>query len=265
MPMLHNSDLSMLGGCPQMYELRKVEGIIIPPSCAMVAGTGTHKSAATNLTHKRDEGEPISLDDAKDAARDATTEEIETGGVYLVGDEQKEEKKLTAGAVDAAVTMAAAHHTSIAPTIAPKRIEEAFVVDIKGKDLQLAGTIDVQETNGAIRDLKTTAKSPSANVADRSVQLTMYHLGASYCFDEPAQMQLDYVVNLKSGPKIMALPTTRTKDDWRGLLLRVDTCHNQIKSGIFPPTTPDNWRCSEKYCGYYNDICPYGRRKRVTA
>jgi hypothetical protein len=181
-----------------------------------------------------------------------------------VGDEQKEEKKLAAGAIDAAVTMAATHHASIAPTIEPKRIEEAFVIDIKGADLSLAGTIDVQQTNGHINDLKTTAKSPSAGVADRSIQMTMYHMGASVSFGQtPEQLQLDYLVNLKSGPKVVTQTTTRTQDDWLGLLMRVETCHDVIKSGLFPPTNPDNWWCDERYCGYYNDVCPYGRRKRV--
>jgi hypothetical protein len=72
-----------------MWAFRKVERIIVPPTLSMVAGNGTHKSAAVNLTHKRDKGEAIPLDDAKDAARDATKDEIESGGVYLVGDDQR--------------------------------------------------------------------------------------------------------------------------------------------------------------------------------
>jgi len=33
-----------------------------------------------------------------------------------------------------------------------------------------------------------------------------------------------------------------------------------IKTGIFPPTNPDSWWCSEKWCGYWDDVCPFGRK-----
>jgi len=263
MPVLHTTDLGYMGKCPRMYLYRKVEGLIISPSIPMIIGTATHRSAAVNLTHKRDEGDEIPLDSAQDAARDATKEEIDTKGVYLVGDETKEEKKLTAGAIDAAVNLATAHHASIAPRIAPKRIEESFMLDVPTHGIQLAGTIDVQQDDGRINDLKTSAKSPSPGVADSSVQLTMYDMAATKCFGaKPPELQLDYLVNLKGGPKVVMQTTTRDKGDWQNLLNRVEVCHNVIKAGIFSPTSPDNWWCSEKYCGYYEDVCPYGRRKR---
>jgi hypothetical protein len=56
--------------------------------------------------------------------------------------------------------------------------------------------------------------------------------------------------------------TERSDEDYRQLLMRVDAVTAAIEAGVFLPTTPDNWRCSPKFCGYY-DTCPYGRRKRV--
>lgn len=264
MSRLHASDLTTMGRCMLQWYYRKVEGLIIAPSIAMISGTACHKSVALNLSHKRDnQGEPIALDDAKDAARDAAKAEIEDG-VYLVGNEQMEEESLTAGAIDQAVTSAAEHHRSIAPEISPARIEEPFLVDVSGADLQLAGTIDVVESDSNLRDLKTTGKTPSAGTADKSLQLTMYYLGAKVCFKEPKKMTLDYIVNLKSGPKVVQQATTRTSDDIRGLLDRVSVCNDVVKAGNFVPTNPDNWWCGEKYCGYWRDVCPHGRRNKTT-
>lgn len=35
------------------------------------------------------------------------------------------------------------------------------------------------------------------------------------------------------------------------------------KTGLFPPTGRGTWKCSEKWCGYF-DICEYGRKSRTS-
>src|SRR5258707_8889061 len=97
-------------------------------------------------------------------------------GVYLDGDwddatEQEARKESSQVAAD----LAYVHWRHVAPNIHPTHVAREFVLDIDGSDIQLAGTIDVQEA-GKIRDTKTSKKSPSQDEAFRSPQLTMYSM-----------------------------------------------------------------------------------------
>jgi hypothetical protein len=114
-----------------------------------------------------------------------------------------------------------------------------------------------------IRDTKTSAKSPNEDVAHTSEQLTGYAL-ASHVIDGklPDVVALDYLVDLKRETKNVTRESTRTMGDVGVFLNRFANAVNAIKSGIFIPTKPDDWRCSQKWCGYFN-ICPYAKRPKL--
>jgi hypothetical protein len=114
-----------------------------------------------------------------------------------------------------------------------------------------------------LRDLKTKAKTPKENDADNSIQLTMYSMAVKVLDGvAPESIHLDTLVDLKTGPKLDVQTTTRGPDDWKALMHLVVEVNTAIEKGVFLPTTPDNWVCSEKFCGYWKDVCPYGRRNR---
>lgn len=261
---LHQSQIDTFFRCPMQYYFRYVEDRIVPPGVALVAGTATHKtSLEIDLAHKRATGELLDLATIQDAARDAVNEAWDTRGVALDDEERARGEATVKGeTVDKAVALSTYHHNELAPLRDPVHIERPWLLNVKGTNLQLQGTIDLQEPT-TLRDLKTASKSPAQDRAQKSLQLTMYHMAATILDKTPPQtLYLDTLVDLKRGPQAVIQETTRTKAHWTQLLHRIEVMLDAINKGVFLPTTPDNWVCSAKYCGYWKDTCPFGRRGR---
>lgn len=145
--------------------------------------------------------------------------------------------------------------------------------------LDFAGEQDITEEyeeNGqqilVVRDTKTSGKSPTKSLmdgsdkpgfADDSEQLTAYAV-ASHVIDGklPDLMVLDYLVRTEAGNKFYKpTKTVRDMNDINTFLNRFANAVHAIRSGIFVPTKPDDWRCSKKWCGYF-DMCPYAKRPK---
>jgi hypothetical protein len=113
-----------------------------------------------------------------------------------------------------------------------------------------------------IRDTKTSKKTPSEDEADKSTQLSGYAVAATAIYGKtPDALALDFLVDLKRGTEYAPRFTTRTPDDDAVFFNRLANAVNTIKSGIFTPTKPDDWRCSKKWCGYF-EVCPYAKRPK---
>jgi hypothetical protein len=145
----------------------------------------------------------------------------------------------------------------------------------------LAGTIDIHEkfdgarmirneedemlarsVENVVRDTKTSGKSPAAGIADESDQLTEYALAIHVLEGRlPDRLVLDYLVSTKT-PKIVSVPTTRTEDDIEVFYNRLVATIYSIHTGVFVPTKATDWRCSQKWCGYF-DICPYAKKPKT--
>jgi hypothetical protein len=54
--------------------------------------------------------------------------------------------------------------------------------------------------------------------------------------------------------------STRDAADIEQLKGRMALTLAAIQTGVFPPTNPDNWWCSERWCGYWDGICPFGKK-----
>lgn len=113
-----------------------------------------------------------------------------------------------------------------------------------------------------IRDTKTSGKSPSANVADESHQLSAYAL-ASQVLDNtlPDAVKLDYLIDLKRETKTMTVESTRTGPDLSAYLNRIVNAVATIESGMFTPAPNAAWWCSAKWCAYHNQ-CPHVVQKK---
>jgi hypothetical protein len=263
-PALHKSMVGCFERCPRQYMYRYCEGLILPPAVAMIVGTGVHVSSAKDLTAKRDTGTLLPEKAVAEAAYDAVNAEFEKPVGVALDDEERllGEKRVRGEAVDSAVGLARLHHKELAPKIQPKHIERPFTAPLKDHPFDLSGTIDLQEVDGTLHDLKTRAASPPATLADTSLDLTFYGL-AAWSLDgmPPMRMTLDCLVKTRT-PKIVQLTTTRSKAAYNALLLRVELVNRAIESGVFPPCGPDSWNCCEKWCGFFS-ICPFGKAARV--
>ena len=263
-PQIHKSMIGMFDRCPKQYEQRYVEGLRIPPASAMIVGSGVHGSAELDLRAKRDIGHLLPDDAIRDAARDSLNTAWDKEGVAL-DDEEKMlgEKIVKAEAMKMTIALAVLHHDDLAPRLEPLHIERPFTVELKGFPVDLSGTIDLQESNGTVRDLKTRKASPPAGLADASLDMSCYGLAAKALDGEsPKMLAMDFLVKTKT-PKLVTQETTRSEAAYRAFLMRVEVVSRAIESGIFPPCSPDNWCCSPRWCGYWTR-CPYGAAARVT-
>ena len=261
-PQLHQSMIKMLYSCGEQFRRRygarfgwndKEE--IIPPGVALIIGIATHKSVEKNLTAKIEKGELLPTEEAMEIAHDEAIG-LWQGDVLLTEEESQNAKKVKGDSVDISVSLAGLHARDLAPKLEPKSVERKWVINLEGFPFDLAGQWDIEEDNGAIRDTKTSGKSPSQNDADSSEQLSMYSLAKQICDKEDAPaLYLDVLVKTKT-PKLVTLKTRRTDDQRQILLRRIERAAEIIEKGAFTPANPQDWRCSRRFCGYAL-TCPF--------
>ncbi len=260
---LHSSHLSMLSRCAEQFRRRYIEDEIIPPGIALLVGSGTHTGIETDLETKINTGDLAEEEEVKAAARDRIHRAFNEGNVWVPPTERDEWKPEQARdeAVDTATGLASLHHNELAPELWPVAVERPWVVTLKHHPFDLAGRIDIEEPT-RLRDTKTKSRKPSSGLEHTMLQPTMYSLAKWVCDKErPEEFYVDWLVKTKT-PHIESRSTTRGPEDFKALLRRIEAAWQMIEAGSFPPTNPDDWCCSPKYCGYY-ESCPYVRNPSV--
>lgn len=254
-PQLHWSHISMFTKCAEQYRRRYILGEKFPPGSGAACGTGMHKGAELDLTRKIETGQLAATEEVTEAARDAVVKTFDSPeGVTFTEDEQAEGVgKVKAKAIDAAVSCASTHHSGLAPLANPLQVERKWVLDIDNFPFGLAGTIDCDEGD-IVWDWKTAAKTPPADEAKNSGQITMYSL-AKFAHDKVIPtFRLGYVVKTKT-PKVVVQETRRTREDFQPLIRAMERIAEAIDKEIFPFSAwmaPRPWWCHPNWCGYYN-------------
>lgn len=257
---LHPSGMEALARCGIAYERRYINGEKTPPSARMLIGTAVDRSVRANLQHKIDAAELLPVEEVKETARDTLVTEW-ANGVRLSEEDGEDGVTGRDKALDMSVNLSGFHHGSVAPLIRPTHVARKWVLDVDGLNLQVAGEIDIQEPR-AIRDTKTSGKSPVKDLADKSLQLSTYALAVERIDGElPAQVILDYVVQTpkRGDTKYIQLASTRTAAQVQPVLERIAHMARILDSGIFTPAPIDSWWCSPKYCAYH-ETCRYAAR-----
>ena len=259
---LHVTGLNMLSRCGEQFRRRYVEHEKTPPSVSMAVGTAVDKSVTANLARKIEHGDLLSIDNVQDIARDALVEEWALG--VQVSDEDRDDgiAATRADAIDSSVSPAALHRKVAAPTLNPTHVQRSWVLDIVGLDIQLAGTIDIQEGSASIRDTKTSARSPVAGVADSSLQLTTYALAVrQHDGAAPDKVALDFLIRTpkRHETKFVPMESTRNDEDFGHLINRAVSAEQCVDSGIFTPAPLDAWWCTPKFCPYHA-TCRYAKQ-----
>lgn len=265
---LHVSSLGLIALCGEHFRRRHICKEKAPPSSPILVGVATHATVKQNLTRKKDTGVLMPMEEVLDVARDELGREWDKEGVLATDEDVVVygEKKARAMAVDKAVRLSGLHRNIVAPKVQnPTHLERSWVLDVEGFQFELAGAIDIQElVDGVhihVRDTKTSGKSPSADVADKSLQLSMYAM-ALWKFEGllPKSLTLDYLIDNKT-PVVKSFSTERTIDDFQPLMRRIETVTAQIDAGIFPPANPDHWFCSQRFCHFF-ESCKYAMRPK---
>jgi RecB family exonuclease len=256
------SQLDMLSRCGEQYYQRYIKNRKIPPGISLVIGRVDDRSVGKNLTKKMETKSLHNLDEVADFTADIFNEEWEATEVLLTPEESDLGPKVVKGqAMDKSIRLAVLHASELAPFIEPTHIQRKVEVELPGFDYDLIGYIDIQEGSNSIRDTKTSGKTPTADIADKSDQLTIYAMMTRVMDGViPSQLCLDYLVDLKT-PKATTFSTTRTEADFNPMLRRIEAASKALQAGIFIPARETDWWCNPRWCGYHA-TCPYVKQSR---
>lgn len=249
-PHLSYTQLNMLLRCGEQYRRRYLEGERVPPGSAGALGKSFHLAQESNyrqkITSKRDlpvKAVTAAFSDAFDVeSKDVlwTPEEAEAGIAKVKGELKDEGVKLVE-----------VYHTEVAPAVQPESCEEIIPVALDGFPYDLKCVVDLVDDKQIVHDSKTRARSPTAEEADKSMQLTAYALAYRVSRKEQERgLQLDVAVRNKT-PKIVTLPTKRTNEQIGRFLETMARAATAIQGGVFLPAPEGAWYCSPKFCGYY--------------
>jgi len=242
--------------CSQRWAFRYGDGLIVPPGIALIRGSSVHVASESNYRNVIEVGELLPLDAVKSIARDDAVGRWKSG-VRLVGDEKTVGvKKLRGKLVDDAVDLSTVHALEVAPMHDPVAVEESHIITNAATGNKVKVVLDVREL-GKIRDIKTSGKSPSASMADKSMQLTLYAAAVLVLTGKmPEVVALDYLVKT-SGGKVYAktLESTRTLAHIKAAFRVVEGAITGMRAGIVYGNVSSNL-CNARWCGYY-DRCPF--------
>lgn len=264
-----NSSLTTLQSCGEKFRRQYIEREWVPAGPRGIRGWAVHRVATTAFLRKLAGDALPSVEEAKDLAATEFDRAWRSGVTLSEEDSATGIAAVEAHAKDFAVDLSGYHIEAVAPAINPIGVERKITVKPKDSDITILGVIDLidgQPDGEIIRDLKTAEKSPSAGTAETSQQLSLYAMiRLAEVGKLPASLALDFLVRtpVRAEKKHVVLTTTRTEEDVRVMVNRINVAVETVKRGVFMPAPADAWYCSRAYCPYF-DTCAYtahGRRR----
>lgn len=264
-------------GCGMQYYFAYIEEKKRRPSFFMVRGGAAHKGVEVNMRHRMEsnntrKGAGLVAEEVEsapvDMVADLTRDKIETEwteGVELTKEEKSEGKrKVKARLIDTSIAMTLHHRDEIGTSIYPRGVEQPFTLKVEGNDYDIHGFIDLLAIGRGILDYKFRAKSPSKTDCYNSDQLTVYAFADHLINGKTKRrsVELHTTWMLKNGPKAKVQTDFRDERDYKRFLMKFERVTQMIDSGIFLPAEEGHWRCSKKWCGYWESDCEFGRRNR---
>lgn len=263
-PHVSNSQLELYWKCGEAYRRRYLEHDKTPPGVALLIGSGVHTGAEVNFKQKVDSFRDLAASDIVDVAVAGFDKRLSVDGYSLSKeDESVGVQKSLGKARDTVAALAELHADEQAPDYQPIEVEKATTIILPNCSRDLVAITDLRDVDGRVVDLKTAARKPNADEADRSLQLTI--VAAAYKVDHDTDckdVRLDVLTKTKE-PQRHVMTSQRDDRDYAALAARVATTVEAIERGSFPPASPTSWNCSDKWCGYFR-TCPYVNPRRIS-
>jgi hypothetical protein len=284
----HSQLSSALGdaGCLRAWGYRYVEKIKTPVSGRLHIGTAWDAMSRRVLESKIDAIESTNEHFEADAS------EAEESVIRRFDNPPEESKDgvpleydfsdIDLDATRDRLAYAARHYvTDVLPTIIPVSVQREIRIELL-PNVDLLGYVDLVERNIdgtlVVTDNKSSSAGRLSYNTDKALvdqQLTFYQAALSKLDNDDTY--------LTRGWRIVDIGYKRTQAKFLNVFVRehtTDTLNKMAdsalanardqasvllaveKAGVFPPTGRGSWKCSERWCGFY-DICEYGRRSRT--
>lgn len=249
--------------CPQKYEFRHLLYLERPPSVKATIGTSAHRAVEVNYQQKIESR----VDVPEDVVLDVFSDTFDNEAKLIDRPEEPIPK-----AKDSGIGLVKLHHRDVAPKTQPKWVEKAAQFRLisahrEGCDrgptctcgVPFSSTVDLVDEEGAVRDLKTTARTPSggAHLMQVAGGALAYEVETG---EKAADLVIDYLIRTKI-PKYHEERWGGPVDEHlkRIFARQVNTAYDMIQAGLFPANGVEGYACG--YCEY-KPICPAWRRSR---
>lgn len=274
-PRISPSALDKYLKCGESYRRKYVAGDrFFRSSIPLLVGKGVHKALEVDNGLKFNEGQSITIPEAKDVAVATFEEEYNEADEVAEWDAEnythrKPTKVQKAQGVDRTAKTAETYTVETSPKIVPNLIEEPVVAQLpsdefEGGAFQINGILDYTTEDG-IGDLKTGKKAWSQDRVDGRLQLSVYGMMFRSRFGEwPRHLWVDNITHyVRKAPVYQRLMTRRDTDDYHVAIRQIVTALKGITSGTYLPAPEGVWWCSRRWCEFFDD-CPFvaARRKK---
>ena len=261
------SQIDMFYRCGEQWRRRYIEGEKTRPGIALITGSSLHEAAEHNWKVKQKTQEDEQLSVLKDVAAQKYDDILSNDGIFVAPEDLPAVKTIVDDGKDMAVNLVTPFREEFAPNIWPDKVEHKFELEIDGFPNML-GFIDlvgrvIDHDRGTLSketrlcDIKTAAKKWTQAKADGSNQMTIYWKALQVTEGKaPDVMAFDQFIKSTKNTRYESIQTTRTEEDFIGVMRRVKPMLAAIEAGIFMPAESDGWICSPKWCGFYQS-CRY--------
>lgn len=236
---LSPSQVGMYQRCAKQYEFRYVDGIIRPPSVALVEGSSYHEALELNNGQKIDSHEDLPPEEVVEKFSDEFSDRSKE-----IEDWEGEKKDAV---IERGTGLLNLYMAETSPVIQPVAVEKQFTMPlhVNGETIDVTGFIDT-ETEDRVLDYKGVGRAKSQGDADDDLQLATY--GAA-----SGQETAEFVCLVKTKtPKVVRVETKidDARKQWAAKVIA--SVAQAISAGVFPLRSPVGWECSEKFCGYWH-------------
>jgi hypothetical protein len=259
---LSHSQVSQYLRCAKQYEINRIMGFSVPPGWAVVKGDALDEAVSQDLKSKMDDGKGIpesryfeimtTVAETRGPECDHDPDVAEAGGIAKVVDAFRHEIPKVAKVIKPWVDARD-----------PAAVQEEVQADIGG--YPVLGYIDLREKNEEITDVKFWTKKKKPQAAEDSTQLRIYGIAKKRLGRPVGDRHLLGVYPTASRYEREDFIQKPSEEADKRMEETVSQVGKAIEAGIFPPVNLDSqlsWVCSEKYCGFWNSVCPYGRKAR---
>lgn len=234
--------------CSFKHFLRYHEGIIAPPKAVMTLGGSYDFAHSHNLKQKIDSHVDLKESEVLDAfTTNFDVQRQET--IWLPGEKSDNFRQ-------EGIELVKKYHSEISPRIQPVAVQEMIKVPFSNLDVEFWAVPDFITNSRLIIDNKVTGKTPTQEDADKSLQASSYCLAYRAKYNKVERgFVFHNMLRRKGGARFLPIPTTRTDKQIDRFLKIIGHVIHGIRNKTYHPCNPENnWRCSEKWCGYW-DLC----------
>lgn len=249
-PHLSPTQIEMYLRCPKQYEMRYVRGKKSPPGVALIEGSTHHEMLEWNNKHKIAHGEDAKLKDVEGVFFDAwKRKQKEIGdweGETPDGVEKRARKLIRVYMTDMAKRFKPiASERPIAFKVGPVIV--AGIIDWEGHIVSGACS---DKKPSEIVDYKVLSRRKPTTELENSIQLSTYT--AYHRSRGNRGVKAGFCQFLKKSGTVVYESTKATDARVNWLRFIVLSVADSISRGNFPLTSPTNWCCSKRFCGFYS-------------